>query len=285
MSHELRQFRKDGFYIAKGLLDVRAVDFALNSISRSFGDQLPFHLKSVHADCFSNMQALFTFDLERYKRTAAAVWRKHDIFHLMHHSTVTEFLIEKFGYRDLFLPGGQVVFIMADKLAVPGGYFGLTSHQDYWSVQGSLDGVVVWIPLVDVDKETFPLEVVPQSHLRGVLPLRDPTYQSPEIASDHLKENDFLPIEVQRGDVVFMTLFTVHRSSLKGTAGKFRVALSTRFDNGGEQTYIDRSYPTAYIRNVHREPLIEGFPSNELVKSLFRSHVDRTSAKKINSEY
>ena len=64
---------------------------------------------------------------------------------------------------------------MADKIAVSGGYFGLTSHQDYWSVQGSLDGVVVWIPLVDVDKEIFPLEVAPQLHLRGVPPLRDPT--------------------------------------------------------------------------------------------------------------
>ena len=73
MSHELRQFWKDSFYIARILLDVRAVDFALNSISRSFGEQLPFHLKSIHADCFANMQALFAFDLERYKRSAAVV--------------------------------------------------------------------------------------------------------------------------------------------------------------------------------------------------------------------
>lgn len=271
MHHELMQFKKDGFYIARNLIDVGEVDFALQSISRSFSDQLPQDLAVVGGDCFANMQALFNFDLNRYKKTAAAVWRKQDIFHLMHHSAIIEFLMEKFGFRDLFLPGGQVVFIMAHELAIPGGYFGLAPHQDYLSVQGSLDGVVVWMPLVDVDKNNFPLEVIPKSHLKGVLTLSDPTFQSPEIRGDQFQECDFVPVEVKRGDVVFMSLFTAHRSSLKGTTGRCRVALSTRFDNGGEPTYIDRGYPTAYMRKVHREPLIEGFPSKEMVESTFRS--------------
>lgn len=273
MCNELIQFKEDGFYIARNLVDVSAVDFALQSVSRSFYDQLPHDLESIeeNSSCFDNMRALFNSDLSRYRKTAAALWRKQDIFHLMHSSAITDFLIKKFGFRDLFLPGGQVVFIMAHELAVPGGYFGLAPHQDYLSVQGSLDGVVVWLPLVDVDQENFPLELVPKSHLKGLLPLNDPTFRSPEVKAGQFNECDFMPVEVRRGDVVFMSVFTAHRSSLNGKPGRWRLALSTRFDNGGEKTYIDRSYPTAYTRSVHREPLVEGFPPRELVEFTFRT--------------
>ncbi|QTN30431.1 phytanoyl-CoA dioxygenase family protein [Rhodoferax sp. AJA081-3] len=74
--------------------------------------------------------------------------------------------MEKFGFRDLFCREGK----WSSSWRKSSPYRRLLwpcPHQDYWSVQGSLDGVVVWMPLVDVDKENFPLEVIPQSHLKA----------------------------------------------------------------------------------------------------------------------
>jgi hypothetical protein len=48
---------------------------------------------------------------------------------------------------------------MAHQLKIPGGNFGLVPHQDFPSVQGSLHGALVWLPLVKVDRDNFPLEV------------------------------------------------------------------------------------------------------------------------------
>jgi hypothetical protein len=48
-----------------------------------------------------------------------------------------------------------------------------------------------------------------------------------------------------------------------------RLALSTRFDNGAEPTFIARGYPTAYQRSVHREQFVSDFPTAAQIKSVF----------------
>ena len=74
LTHDkLMQFKKDGFYVARGSLDAKAVDLAVKSITRSFSNQLSPHLQSFESDCVAYTQALFSFDLTRYKKTASAI--------------------------------------------------------------------------------------------------------------------------------------------------------------------------------------------------------------------
>ena len=60
-------------------------------------------------------------------------------------------------------------------------------------------------------------------------------------------------LEVNKGDIVFLSYFTIHRTSLCGNADRVRIACSTRYDNANEKTFIKRLYPTAYLRTVNRE--------------------------------
>lgn len=271
MTAELEQYKSDGFFVAKGLLDQQCVDQVRQSVAKTFLDQL----RQISVDVegmalFDAMQALHRYDLERYKKTAGAVWRKLDIYQLLHDPRITGFLFDKFGWRDILVPGGQVAHIMAHELKIPEGYFGLGAHQDFPSVQGSLDGVVVWLPLVRVDRDNFPLELIPGSHKRGLLATADSGSVSWELRSDQYREEDFIPTEVDAGDVVFMSMFTVHRSSNNGTPGQYRFALSTRFDNAEETTFIDRCYPSAYQRSVHRAQYFPDFPTIEQVEEVFQ---------------
>ena len=145
--------------------------------------------------------------------------------------------------------------MQANSLKIPNGYFGLEAHQDFPSVQGSLDGFVVWVPLVDIDVNRYPLEVIPCSHKNGILPSSENSSASWEIKPECYQEADFVPAICEVGDVIFMSNFTVHRSSKKGD-NRLRMACSTRYDNANEEAFIERCYPSAYIRSVERKIII-----------------------------
>ncbi len=267
----LEQFKANGYYIARQLLDGQNdVIPAREGLHKSFQDQLSYlGVKLQDAEIFESMRQLHKCDVERYKRLVGSLWRKIEIYNLMNHREIIGVLKDQFGWQDIFLPGGQVVHIMAKELEIPDGYFGLVPHQDFPSVQGSLDGVVVWLPLVDVDRDNYPLEVIPGSHFEGVLSAREHSNSTWETDTSRYGEEAYVPIEVNVGDVVFMSLFTIHRSSKRGRIGRLRLAASTRFDNADEATFIERCYPTAYARTVHREQYFKGFPTMAQVARIY----------------
>jgi ectoine hydroxylase-related dioxygenase (phytanoyl-CoA dioxygenase family) len=264
MSEALESFNENGFYIARGLIEKFAVDEALVNLKKTFDDQLKVIGHIPQSKIYDSMRLLHAKDIERYKKTVGSLWRKISVYELCHNKNILNFVRDNFEFKDVFIPGGQVVHIQARSLQIPNGYFGLVAHQDFPSVQGSLDGIVVWIPLVDIDNNRFPLEVVPRSHKQGVLPSNTDSLQTWEINSSSIKEEEFIPVLCEVGDVVFMSNFTVHRSSSQGD-DRLRLACSTRLDNGDEYTFIERCYPTAYKRSVHREPLFPELFNNKKI--------------------
>lgn len=269
-SEEQAAFIRDGFVVAPNLLAATTINGLLDSFQKTVEDSLRM-LGVAHSwpNLHDALVALHAADLDTYKKVLGCLWRKEMATRTCNDPAILQFLKEKFGWSDVFLPGGQVALIMGDKLRIPNGYFGLIPHQDFPSVQGSLDGVVAWFPLLDVSRKNFPMEVIPGSHHRGVFPTIDRGQSTWEIPTDCYREEDFVPIEVKAGDVVFMSVFTVHRSSLSGEAGAFRVAMSTRFDNGDEPTFIRRSFPSAYVRSIERKPYFPGFPDAAELAEIF----------------
>ena len=251
MNEIIKSYVENGFYVAKSLVSKEVVDETIVSIKKHFDNQLIYLNQEIPNDIYDSMKLLHKVDIERYKKTAGSLWRKMSLYNLLHHENIQNFVKENFGWNDIVIPGGQVVHIQADSLKIPNGYFGLVAHQDFPSVQGSLDGFVVWIPLVDIDVNRYPLEVIPGSHKNGVLPSIENNSSSWEIKPECYNEADFIPAVCEVGDVIFMSNFTVHRSSQNGD-DRLRLACSTRYDNADEETFADRCYPSAYIRTVQR---------------------------------
>jgi hypothetical protein len=154
-----------------------------------------------------------------------------------------------------------VIHVMSPDLKIPNGYYGTAAHQDWPSVQGSLDMVTVWIALTDAGVGNFPLEVIPGSHLGG---LREGKVNG-SVLEIECDDKDFVPIKCKAGDVVFMSGFLIHRT---GAGTGFRVAVSQRFDNAAEPTFIERGYPCAQRRVVDRE--IRWKPTPEQVRGVFK---------------
>ena len=152
----------------------------------------------------------------------------------------------------LLFRGGQAVHIMSESLKIPDGYYGLQIHQDYPSVQGSKNGCVVWIALTDIDENSYPLEVISKSHKNGLYSLFHNKDKRYEINSSEYDEKDLTPITCSAGDVIFMSYFTLHKSSLRGDE-RVRLACSTRYDDANDQQFISDTYPSGYKRTVDRE--------------------------------
>lgn len=169
--------------------------------------------------------------------------------------------IEYLEIKPIIIISQPVLHVMSPSLRIPDGYYGTESHQDWPSTQGSLDCVTVWIALTDATVGNFPLEVIPGSHKRGLLE-GNVNGSVLEIEAD---DKEFVPIECKAGDAIFFSGFIVHRT---GKGNGFRVAVSQRFDNASEPTFIERGYPCAQKRVIDRT--INWKPTVQQVNEVFK---------------
>jgi hypothetical protein len=264
-------YRRDGYALVRGVLPPVAVERVLMETDRLFALQLqrlgrrPAAYES-EATVLANMEALLGADLKAYLAAARLAAKLASLQQLVASPAIVD-LVTSFGIVTPTIPTTPVLHIMGDTLKIPGGYFGVAPHQDWPSIQGGLDTITMWVPLMNVGGKQFPVEVIPGSHLRGLWE-GEITNNALEIKKGFV-ESDWVPIPAARGDVLVFTGFTVHRTSLDGCSG-LRIASSTRYESSAEPTFVARNYPCAYKRTVERELIHPDFPTQEQVARIYR---------------
>jgi len=108
------------------------------------------------------------------------------------------------------------MFFNAKKLAKKQVYWKTDAHQDWRSMQGSLNSMVVWVALADIDTSLGALEVIPESHKLG-LQTTEMVDSFGLIPDDLVKGNQFVPVEVRKGDVLFFSSLLIHQSGDNST--------------------------------------------------------------------
>ena len=275
-----RDFRRDGFAVFEGLLapaelDVVAADLlgVFTRRARAIGLEVP--AGNGH-DGFSQL-LLRLFAADRASYLAAA--RQTQYLASVHQLGVSPPILRMLGEIGIDVPSQStrpVIHFMADGLRIEGGYHKTPAHQDWRSVQGSLDGVTLWLPLYDVGLSDYPLEVVVASHRRGLLPSVDDAFGH-RVADGEVPEDAFRALPLRRGDVVAFSGFLVHRTGAAGSE-RVRIALSYRFNNAADPSYVDRNYPMPYTYRADMRLLREGFPTAADVKAYFPLEDERREA-------
>ncbi|MFT5532240.1 MAG: ectoine hydroxylase-related dioxygenase (phytanoyl-CoA dioxygenase family) [Candidatus Paceibacteria bacterium] len=266
-------FDKNCFFVARGIIDTDIVDTCISDIGDVFRQQLQARNLPAAKDLFLNAKHLHGVDIEQFKKVLASLWRLQSVSTLLNNSSIQHFLKTVLDFGTVFVPGGQTVHIQSAELKIPNGYFGLPAHQDWPSVQGSMDGVGVWIPLCVIDEYAYPLEIISGSHHQGLLAPENKTADS--IWSIETSDDAaFESVCVAPGDVVFFSNFLVHRSGMNGRPDFMRIACSSRFDNGGDPSFISRGLPTAYSRSVNRK-LMDFSDVDAVNLALAADHVKR----------
>jgi hypothetical protein len=159
-----------------------------------------------------------------------------------------------------------LLYFNAERLAKKEVYWRLDLHQDWRSMQGSLDSVVVWLPLIDIDKSLGALEVYPGSHKWGLL--------EAEMADGYghlrskLDKAKLVSIEVKRGDALFFSSFLVHQSGTN-VSQSIRWSCHFRYNNLRDPTFIERGFPHPYLYKPQEDLITPDFPSLDRVKAVF----------------
>ena len=267
---ERAALRRDGYVVLPGRVD-RAM---LESVSAGFRDV--FRRQFAHVgladagastDTFdAALAALFRADMPRYL-AAAKLTQYLPALHALGATTSLLSLLRDLGLASPVISTRPVVHIVAEALKVPGGYHRTPPHQDWRSVQGSLDALVLWLPLSETRPDEAPLEVVPGSHRRGLL-ATEPDPFGTRVAKNLVADADFVPLTAGPGDVVVFSMFTVHRTGLRQGAG-VRWAASFRYNNLDEPGFVARGYPNPYIYRPRDDLLSPDVPDGAAVAGVF----------------
>lgn len=243
-------YNRDGYVVVP--LNIQ-VDSAMEEINKMF--------KNKNSDdsggLFCNVSELFHRDIVKYITTLRSCAKLLSVQKLFLQCVETS---QSLGVS-LPLLISPVLHVVCDKLKIPDGYHGAFPHQDWPSLQGSLNVITIWIPFMDVNVENFTLEVIPCSNLEG--------FKNGEIDGSVLKipcdKSKFIPLSIKKGEVLFMSGFLVHQTKKEGSG--FRLAVSQRFEDASDATFIERGYPCAQKRIVDRE--IRWKPTIEEVQKVF----------------
>jgi phytanoyl-CoA hydroxylase len=148
------------------------------------------------------------------------------------------------------------------------GYWKSPPHQDWRSMQGSLNATVLWVPLIGIDEALGALEVSPGSHKLGLLET-SPDDQFRQIVPAALDGIKFVSISTNAGDALFFSSFLVHRSGTNRT-DRLRWSCHYRYNDLAEATYIERGFPHPYTYKPQQELITPDFPVNEKVTAKYR---------------
>ena len=270
-SDEAAQYRKNGYFIARQMLPVDQVLRVRSEMHLLVQQQLEFlglpcegtaSPEALHAD----LKTLFNGNLKTYLAVLTLCAKLMSLYELYMCPEVKKFT-KAIGLSLPVFQTAPVMHAMSTALKVPDGYHGLGAHQDWPTLQGGLDTVTLWLPFVDVDRNLYPLELIPGSHEGGLHPYSRKEHIF-EVDPEHYDPTAFIPAEVSVGDIVFMSSFTIHKTSTNGDS-RLRLATSWRYENGSEPNFIARSYPFAQKRSVVPELITPNFPTRAQVKSVF----------------
>lgn len=268
---DVARFREDGFLLCRGFFDADEVARIHAEAKAVFAAQLRRHglIPDGEVDdaiFTQGMFRLFEVDLEALSNCGKQAQHLISLHRLSLDERIVAALHE-LGLESPNISTRPVLYFNHPKLAKEEVYWRLSLHQDWRSMQGSLDSVVLWLPLVDIDRDLGALEVLPGSHRRGLVPadLKDGYGHISAEAQAEIDPADLISVEVKRGDALFFSTFLLHQSGTN-VSDRLRWSCHFRYNNLAEPSFVERGYPHPYVYKPKDVLLTPDFPSRAEVE-------------------
>jgi phytanoyl-CoA hydroxylase len=270
---QLHTYREQGYLHLRGFFDPDNVRAIRDEAMRVFVAQLRAldilrHARPTEDEVVDGMAELFRNHLPVFINCGKQA--QHLVS--LHRMSLDERLlnvIQQLGVEWPNICTRPVLFFNSQRLAKSEVYWRVFPHQDWRSMQGSLDSVVAWLPIADLPPELGPLEIVPGSHLDGLV-TDDVVDGFGQVPTAYLQDKTFQSLPCQLGDVVLFSSFLVHRSGTNSTSG-IRWSCHFRYNNLAEPTFVERGFPHPYLYKPSEELLTPGFPNRPQVQELFNA--------------
>lgn len=266
------QFSKNGYVLVKNFLQLESTSqllYEIHDIFRNRLESINFPFDTTENDLITNDSLFEFFDTHEqdYINCMKTIHNLLRIFNIGTSKNLEE-ILKEIGLKKPIFSSIPMINLHNKKVAKNDGYWKTPIHQDWRSTQGSLNCTVVWIPLIDVDEALGSLEVIPGSHLRGLLPAEKDDWYMHTV--DGFKEEEFEKVPMKAGDALIFSAFLIHRSGTNST-NKIRYSLQFRFNDILESSFIQRGYPNPYSSvRPQRDLITPNFPKIEQIRSIFK---------------
>ena len=175
MKIDVEFYKKNGFLRLKKFLLKENINRILNDAKNVFFRQFiekkyinNILLEDISEETFNTLlYKLYEEDFECFANSGKQIQHLVSLHSLSLNERLIE-LLEKIGIQSSIICTRPVLFFNHPNLASKKVYHTVDAHQDWRSMQGSLNSVVIWIPLVDINKDLGALEILPGSHLHGL---------------------------------------------------------------------------------------------------------------------
>lgn len=248
----LAQFTRDGFRVRYAqeklvfdeLLFNDSVKKLKQSIVELFNNQILRLSLPEGANFTDGMKALWQTDPHTFKNTGKWAQSLPAAYQLM----LQEFILhklERFGIKEPIVNTKPVVFFHNKDLASEEIYYKTPGHQDYASMQSSLNSLVVWLPLAPITEDMGPLQVVPGSHRKGLQSDGESLYRGFGLVKDY-SDSDYVSVgPLVPGDMVIFNSMLVHRSGDNKT-DEIRWSANFRYADAMDEYWIKNGYYNGY---------------------------------------
>jgi phytanoyl-CoA hydroxylase len=233
------QLNKSGYVILKNFLNKDFVTHIRKSAEAVF--QIQFDTLEYKEEFKDNMIRLFNEHEEIFKNCGKLI--QTGLISLYQLASDPELMayIEELGIEFPNMCTRPVLYFNHPKLAKEEVYYKTPNHQDWPSMEASLNSLVVWVPLVDVNKENGSIIIYPSSHKNGVLPFKtNGGFAQVEY------EGKLIQPELEIGDIVIFSTMLVHKSG-DIMNDSIRWSCHFRYTDMLEQNFIERGFPNPYI--------------------------------------
>ena len=265
------QFNENGYILIKNMFSKSQMLDLLKEIHSVFRNQFEQRNFSYQKGEFLQDSDLFRF-FSHYKDDYIKCMMLVQNSVLLYRYGTDEQLIKKIqevGSSHPIFSTKALIFLNSEKTSSYFGNWKIPAHQDWRSIQGSLNSTVVWVPIVDCPIELGPLEVIPSSHKEGLLPSQEDNWYA-HVKNDCYNNNSFIKVPMQQGDALIFSMFLLHRSGIN-VSNNIRYSFQLRYNDFSEPTFIERKYPNPYLPSPPQKDLITpDFPQKNQIEKIFK---------------
>ena len=269
----INSFNSDGYLYLKDFFDKDVVTSILHEAKQIFFNQ--FVRTKLTTKSFDKLSTnefdylLFDFfekDIQSY------IYCGKQVQHLisLHRLSLNEKIMNVLGQVGIVQPiisTRPVMYFNHKKLSRERVYHSVDAHQDWRSMQGSLNAAVLRVPLTEISKKLGALRVVPKSHKRGLV-TSNVEHGFGFVNLSNEDQQNMIDVEMNLGDALLFSSFLIHQSG-DNISDTPRWSCHFRYNDINEKTFIDRGYPHPYIYKPDSTLITKNFPSLKHIQSIF----------------
>ena len=274
MKVDVNFYKKNGYLLIQDFFSKEEVNSILKKakgvFSRQFyrnsyldTDDISMISEKKYNQC---LYRLFEEDKDALMNCGKQIQHLIDLHRLSLDSRIENLLYE-IGLKEPNISTRPVMYFNNPALAKEKVYHTVDAHQDWRSMQGSLNSVVIWFPLIDINNDLGALQILPKSHLEG---LRTDFMHSGfgMVKLSKEEEKRLKSVELEKGDILVFSSFLIHQSG-NNTTDKPRWSCHFRYNDMAEKTFIERKFPHPYIYRPQDTLITENFPTKDNLLKIF----------------